>query len=78
VGTAAGVLAALIVAVAYGLIGHVGIKGMALSAAAGIIGTIADSIMGATLERRGWIGNNGVNFASTAIAAAFAFAVGPS
>jgi uncharacterized membrane protein len=34
-----------------------------------------DSVLGATLERRGWINNDAVNFLSTASAAGFAFGV---
>jgi uncharacterized protein (TIGR00297 family) len=37
---------------------------------AGTIGNLADSLLGATLERKGWIGNNAVNFLNTAIGAA--------
>ena len=32
---------------------------------AGFLGTIVDSLLGATLERRGLLNNNGVNFSST-------------
>ncbi len=73
-GTSAGAAAALLVVL-------VGIWSLRLSApataiafSAAIIGFVADSLLGATLERRGWIGNNIVNLASTAIAA---FAVFP-
>ena len=37
-------------------------------ASAGFLGTIVDSILGATLERRGLLDNNGVNFSSTVAA----------
>ncbi len=37
--------------------------------AAGTIGNIADSVLGATLERKGFIGNNMVNFCNTLVAA---------
>ncbi len=37
-----------------------------------VAGLIADSLLGATLERRGWIGNDWVNFTSTGVAAAVA------
>ncbi len=47
--------------------------GTVLSAA--FLGTIADSLLGATLERPGRLGNNGVNFSSTAFSAAFAIGV---
>jgi uncharacterized protein (TIGR00297 family) len=32
---------------------------------AGIIGNIVDSVLGATFERKGWLGNNMVNFLNT-------------
>jgi uncharacterized protein (TIGR00297 family) len=38
--------------------------------AAGVAGLFFDSLLGATVERRGWIGNDLVNFTSTAFAAA--------
>ena len=71
-GSAAGVAAAIAVSLTSvsGLGWHAQI-----CAAAGILGMIADSFLGATLERRGVMGNNAVNFSSTAIAALIAFAV---
>ncbi len=42
---------------------------------AAFLGTIVDSLLGATLERPGRLGNNSVNFSSTAFAAAFAMGV---
>ena len=38
-------------------------------AVSGVVGSLADSILGALLERKGLIGNNAVNFLNTAIAA---------
>jgi uncharacterized membrane protein len=38
---------------------------------------IADSFLGATLERRGTLGNNGVNFLSTTFAAGAALLILP-
>jgi uncharacterized protein (TIGR00297 family) len=38
--------------------------------AAGVAGLFFDSLLGATVERKGWIGNDLVNFTSTAFAAA--------
>jgi uncharacterized protein (TIGR00297 family) len=42
---------------------------------AAFLGTIVDSLLGATLERPGRLGNNAVNFSSTAFSAAIAIAV---
>ena len=70
-GTAAGIAAAIVV----GLTGVAGWHFVLISVAAGILGMIADSVLGATLERRGVLGNNAVNFCSTAIAAVLAFLI---
>jgi uncharacterized protein (TIGR00297 family) len=43
--------------------------------AAAFFGTILDSLLGATLERPGRLGNNAVNFTSTAFSAALAIVV---
>ena len=40
--------------------------------AAGVAGLFFDSLLGATIERKGWINNDLVNFTSTAFAAALA------
>ena len=40
-----------------------------------MLGLLFDSLLGATLERRGWINNDAVNFLSTGSAAAFALAI---
>jgi uncharacterized protein (TIGR00297 family) len=71
-GTAAGVLAAGIVSAAgvLALGGHAAMLG--ISWAAGVFGLFFDSLLGATLERWGWLNNDAVNFLSTASAAAFA------
>ncbi len=42
---------------------------------AAFLGTIVDSLLGATLERPGLLGNDAVNFSSTAFSAFFAMAV---
>jgi uncharacterized protein (TIGR00297 family) len=75
VGTLAGVGAAGIVAA----IGAVALRGnLALfwiGGAGGVFGLLFDSLLGATLERRGWLNNDAVNFLSTASAAGFALAL---
>ena len=70
-GTAAGVGAAIAVS----LTGIVVWRSATICAAAGVIGMIADSVLGATLERKGVLGNNAVNFSSTAIAAVIALVI---
>jgi uncharacterized protein (TIGR00297 family) len=73
-GTVAGIAAASIIA-------FTGIPAMGMSAAecvvafvAGVAGLFFDSLLGATVERRGWIGNDLVNFFSTAFAATVSLA----
>lgn len=43
---------------------------------AGTMGNIADSAAGASMERRGWLSNNGVNLLNTALAALLALSTG--
>lgn len=73
-GTVAGMVAAFAVAAVYEIFGQQGWAVMIVCACAGMCGMIADSLLGATMERRGLLGNNTVNFISTLIAAAIAFA----
>lgn len=71
-GTLAGITAAGIVAV----VGTYALRGdmfmLIVSSAGGVFGLFFDSLLGATLERRGWLNNDMVNFLSTASAAVFA------
>jgi uncharacterized protein (TIGR00297 family) len=71
-GTLAGLIAAAIVAGA----GSWALRGdwvlFTLSCAGAIFGVLFDSLLGATLEKRGWLNNDAVNFLSTASAAWFA------
>ncbi|MGA8672887.1 MAG: DUF92 domain-containing protein [Terracidiphilus sp.] len=73
-GTMAGVVAAGVVA----LVGSAALRAdrtvFAVGWVGGIFGLLFDSVLGATLERRGWLNNDAVNFLSTASAAAFALA----
>jgi uncharacterized protein (TIGR00297 family) len=72
-GTAAGFVAsALVVALGYGL--RLTSPGGALVAlAGGVAGNLFDSLLGATIERRGLVTNGIVNFAGTSFAAALAW-----
>jgi uncharacterized protein (TIGR00297 family) len=75
VGTMAGVAAAAIVAAAGTLALGGGPEIFWVSVAGGVYGLFFDSLLGATLERRGWLNNDAVNFLSTGAAAAFALGV---
>jgi uncharacterized protein (TIGR00297 family) len=68
-GTMAGVAAAGII-VAAGSLHHALWPDKALVLAAACAGLFFDSLLGATVERRGWLGNDLVNFGSTLFAAA--------
>jgi uncharacterized protein (TIGR00297 family) len=72
VGTLAGASAAVIVSA----VGSMALNGSSpmfwIGCAGGVFGLFFDSLLGATLERRGWLNNDAVNFLSTASAAAFA------
>jgi uncharacterized protein (TIGR00297 family) len=74
-GTLAGVVAAAIVACA----GMWALGGgwilFTVSCAGAVFGLFFDSLLGATLEERGWLNNDAVNFLSTASAAGFALAM---
>jgi uncharacterized protein (TIGR00297 family) len=74
-GTLAGVLAAAIVADAGALALGGGSTMFAVAWAGGVFGLFFDSLLGATLERKGWLNNDAVNFLSTTSAAAFALLV---
>lgn len=76
-GTMAGGMAGLVVTgVAIGT-GMIPIREFWIPSIAGLMGMLADSVIGATLQRRGLINNDGVNLVSTVFAAALAFAFLP-
>ena len=75
-GTLSAMSAALIIA-AVAAATHVAAWSMLpVVAGAGVLGCVIDSLLGATLERRGIIGNNGVNLAGTLAAAVLALLLG--
>lgn len=71
-GTLAGIAAAALVALAgsFSLSGGNPMFWVALGG--GVLGLFFDSLLGATLERKGWLNNDAVNFLSTLSSAAFA------
>ncbi len=74
-GTAVGIVAAALVAASGTWALNGGWWMLAVCWSGGVFGLFFDSLLGATLERRGWINNDAVNFLSTASAAAFALAM---
>lgn len=67
-GTLAAALASLIVAIASRLLGLASTPQAGTIAAAGVFGMLADSLMGAIFERRGYLNNDLVNLLGTASA----------
>ena len=67
-GTLAGFAAALIVAATGAPAMGMSTPECAIAFAAGVLGLFFDSLLGASVERKGWIGNDLVNFLSTAFA----------
>jgi uncharacterized protein (TIGR00297 family) len=74
VGSVSGVVAALSVAlVAFGC-QLIPARWIVAAAGAALIGMFLDSLLGATLQQRGWLSNSGVNVAGTLAAAVIAIA----
>jgi uncharacterized protein (TIGR00297 family) len=74
-GSAAGMLAAALVAGAGSLALRGGMSMFLVSWAGGVFGLFFDSLLGATVERAGWINNDAVNFLSTGSAVGCAMAL---
>jgi len=68
-GEAASLAGALIIGLLATGMGMVGTFGIIVSAIGGFLGTNFDSLLGATLQSRGILSNNGVNLAATAFGA---------
>ena len=68
-GTIFGILAATTVITAAAFSLHLSWTESAIALAASTIGLFADSLLGATFERKGYLGNDLVNFTSTLVAA---------
>jgi uncharacterized protein (TIGR00297 family) len=74
-GTTAGLAAGLATALVAVGCGIVGWREIWIPVVAGFVGMLADSVMGGTIQRRGWISNQGVNFVATMIAAAMGYGI---
>ena len=74
-GTLAGIAAGAAVSLAGAFTLGGGWEMFWIAGAGGLFGLFFDSLLGATLERRGWLNNDAVNFLSTISAAAFALVV---
>jgi uncharacterized protein (TIGR00297 family) len=75
-GTAAGIVASAMVGVVAAATRVVPWSALGIVIGAAAVATGIDSLLGATLEQRGVIGNNGVNFASTIAAGLIALLLG--
>jgi uncharacterized protein (TIGR00297 family) len=71
-GSIAGIAAAAIVAALGSLAVHPDLRFFAVSIAGAVFGLFFDSLLGATLERIGWLNNDAVNFLSTVSAVVYA------
>jgi uncharacterized protein (TIGR00297 family) len=74
-GSGAGVVAGALVAAVGAWALQLSVRDGAIAGIAGVCGLFFDSLLGATVERRGWLGNDLVNFTSTVFAAMLAAAV---
>jgi len=68
-GEGASLIGALIIGILAAITGMTGSFGIAIGAIAGFLGTNFDSLLGATLQSRCILSNNGVNLAATAFGA---------
>lgn len=74
-GTAAGLAAGLVIALVAAACLVVAPGWIWIPVLAAFVGMLADSVMGATIQRRKWIGNQGVNFVATLLTAAMAYGI---
>ena len=74
IGSLAGIAAAAIVTALGTIAVHGDMRFSLIAVAGAVFGLFFDSLLGATLERRGWLNNDAVNFLSTISAAAFVLA----
>lgn len=73
-GTLFGILGSVAIALIYGILNDWSFAFVAI-VVAGLAGNLFDSILGALFERKGYLGNDAVNFLSISFAAAVAFLI---
>ena len=74
-GTLSGIAAGMTIAAIATFGGMVPHARFWITAAAGVFGMLVDSLLGASLQRRGWMNNETVNLCGTLTAAAVAYAI---
>ena len=74
-GTIAGIAAGVVIALVAAGGGMIPRAQLWIPAIAGFVGMLVDSVLGATLQRRGWMDNEAVNFFGTLAAAALAYGI---
>lgn len=75
IGSAAGIVAAVLVTLFSAWVGFLPRKWLAISILAAALGMFGDSLLGATMEKKATLDNNWVNFLSTLLAAVVAMAL---
>ncbi len=75
-GTFSGFAAAVLITTTSAAVGLVPWGRIGIPIAAAVAGMMADSLLGASLERRGWLNNDAVNFLGTCVAVAVAYVLG--
>ena len=74
-GTLSGVVAGTTIAAIATFSGWCRALNFWIPATAGVFGMLVDSLLGAVLQRRGWMNNEAVNFCGTLMAAAMAYTI---